>query len=247
MPTAAQEAYEVAKAARDANGEPNWELCQAEYERRLAERHRRPMTDARAAYRAMDGRGRINSREEWEQNVAEATAEYQRGAFLIEQLGAERHLAPTLMAVLLVLRRRLVDEHGATTAAELMLIDLAVISYYHTLRINGWIGNFAALIEHEFFGKEGPSAKFEQRYGRGSREIQGLRFEDNVHRIGEQLLPLLDRCNRMMLRNLKALKALREGPTPSVSIGSAGQVNVATNQTNAMRVTAEGPERSHLR
>ena len=59
------------------------------------------------------------------------------------------------MAVLLVLRRRLIDEHGATTAAELMLIDVAVLSYYHTLRINGWIGNFAPLIESEFFGTSG--------------------------------------------------------------------------------------------
>ncbi len=239
MPSAAKEAYDIVNAARDANGEADWDSFQAEYERRLAERHERLMTDARAAYRAMDGWGSVKSQEEWEQAVAEASEEYEHGGFLIDQLGAERHLDPTLMAVLLVLRRRLVDEHGATTAAELMLIDLAVISYYHTLRINGWVGNFAALIEADFFDKEGPSAKFEKRYGRGTREIRGLRVEDHVHRIGEQLLPLLDRCNRMMLRNLKALKTMREGPTPSLSIGSAGQVNVAMNQANAMRDSAD--------
>ncbi len=82
MPTAAQEAYEVAKAARDANGEPDWAVYEAEYERRLAERHQRLMTDARAAYRAMDGWGRINSREEWEQNCSSHPAPrfLQRGA-----------------------------------------------------------------------------------------------------------------------------------------------------------------------
>ncbi len=243
MPSPAREAYAAVVEARDANGETDWTALQAEYqaeyERRLAERHKRLLTDARAAYRAMDGWGSIKSREEWEQAVADACEEYEHGGFLIDQLGAERHLDPPLMAVLLVLRRRLVDEHGATTAAELMLIDLAVLSYYHTLRINGWIGNFAALIEHEFFDKQGPSAMFEQRYGRGSREIRGLRVEDHVHRIGEQLLPLLDRCNRMMLRSLRALKTLREGATPSVSIGSAGQVNVAMNQANAMRGDSE--------
>lgn len=37
-----------------------------------------------------------------------------------------------------------------------------------------------------------------------------------------------------MLRNLKALKAVREVPAPSVSIGSAGQVNVGTTQANAI-------------
>ena len=44
-------------------------------------------------------------------------------------------------------------------------------------------------------------------------------------------MPLLDRCNRM-LRYLNRLGALREGPVPTVSIGSAGQVNVAGEQVN---------------
>jgi hypothetical protein len=44
-----------------------------------------------------------------------------------------------------------------------------------------------------------------------------------VRRVAEELLPLLDCCNRTMLSNLKALKNLREGPLPSVSIGSAGR------------------------
>ncbi len=55
------------------------------------------------------------------------------------------------MAVLLTLRRRLIDEHGAETSAELMLIDSAVLSHYDTLRINGWIGNFAQWLEAESF------------------------------------------------------------------------------------------------
>src|SRR5215212_1645622 len=231
MPSAAQEAYAAVVEARAENGETDWTASQAEY---LAE-YERLMTDARASYRAMDGWSTVKSREDWDQTVERARDEYDGGAFLINRLGSERHVDPTLMAVLLVLRRGLIDEHGATTAAELMLIDLAIISYYHTLRINGWVGNFAGLIEHEFFQKEGPSAKLQKRYGRGSNEIQGLRVEDYIHRVGEELLPLLDRCNRMMLRNLKALKTLREGPARSVSIGSAGQVNVATNQANGMR------------
>jgi hypothetical protein len=48
-------------------------------------------------------------------------------------------------------------------------------------------------------------------------------------------MPLLDRSNRMLLRNLKALKAMRQAPAPNVSIGNAGQVNVATNQVNAVQ------------
>lgn len=171
MPSAAKEAYDVVDAARDANREADWSRYQAEYERRLAECHQRLMTDARASYRAMDGWGNVKSPEDWEQTVAQASDEYQRGAFLLDQLGAARHIEPTLMAVLLVPRRRLIDEHDARTAAELMLIDLAIISYYHTLRLNGWVGNFGLLIEGELFQKGGPSVKLQRSGEVGGRVI----------------------------------------------------------------------------
>jgi len=56
------------------------------------------------------------------------------------------------MAVLLTLRRRLVKEHGAETAAELMMVDTVVLAYYHQMRVTGWIGDFAQWLESEFFG-----------------------------------------------------------------------------------------------
>ena len=147
MPTPAEEALAVAKAAKTGE-DVDWELFQAEYERRLAERQEKLLHEARAAFRAMDGWATVKSQEDWQATVRKAAQDLDKGGFLIERLGAERHLDPELMATLLVLRRRLIDEHGATTAAELMLIDVAVLSYYHTLRINGWIGNFAFLIDH---------------------------------------------------------------------------------------------------
>ena len=57
-------------------------------------------------------------------------------------------------------------------------------------------------------------------------------------------MPLLDRSNRMLLRHLKALKALREGPIPSVSIGSTGQVNVAGEQVNTATTAAVEADRA---
>src|SRR4051794_32937035 len=108
-----------------------------------------------------------------------------------------------------------------------MLIDVAVLSFYQTIRIDGWIGNFARLVEHEFFGTQGLSAKLADRYGRHNGKIDGLSVESHVERIGEQLMPLMDRANRMMLRNLRALQTRRQPPSAAVSIASAGQVNVA--------------------
>jgi hypothetical protein len=173
------------------------------------------------------------SEADWLATIDQADAHLASGLFLIDRLGAERYLDPPLMAALLVLRRGLIDDHGATTAAELMLIDSAVLAFYHQLRINGWIGDLAAQVEFEFFRSDSPTAKLKAEYGAGAATIRGLKVEELVRRLAEQLMPLLDRSNRMLLRNLKALKALREAAGPSVSIGSVGQVNVAANQINA--------------
>ena len=91
-----------------------------------------------------------------------------------------------------------------------MLVDGAVLSYYHMLRINGWIGNFAQWLESEFFTKDSltirpqnPSSGYTHRCDRQPP----LWIEHIVERIREQLLPLFDRSNRVMIRNLKALQA----------------------------------------
>ena len=232
MPSAEDQALAAAQAApRDADGALDKQVYRAEYERAVAERHQRLKTEAQATLRALDGWSHIESQEDWLATLRQADADLGSGGFLIERLGAERYLDPVLMATLVALRRRLIDDHDAETAAEIMLIDSAVLSFYHTIRINGWIGDVASKVEFEFFRSDSPTAKLKDQYGAGADNIRGLKVEDLIKRLVEQLMPLLDRSNRMMLRNLKALRALRDA-APTVSIGSAGQVNLATNQIN---------------
>jgi hypothetical protein len=150
---------------------------------------------------------------------------------LIERLGGERYIDPDLMAALMVLRRQLIEDHDARTAAELMMIDVALLAHYHTLKISGWIGNLAVVAETEFFGEASLTAKLDRRYG-PKTEVRGLRVEELVQRLTEELMPLLERSNRMMLRNLKALKEHRRAPAPNVSISQAQQVNVGAQQVN---------------
>jgi hypothetical protein len=148
------------------------------------------------------------------------------------------------MAVLIGLRRRLIEEHGATTTAEVMIVDMAVLAYYHEMRITGWIGDFSQWLEAEFFRKGSLGVRTHE-FGEGKPgvKVRGLRVEEIVERLAEKLMPLLDRSNRMMLRNLKALREYRRPPSPSVSIGQAGQVNVAGVQSNESRPRGDDPGR----
>ncbi len=165
----------VAREERD-ELEVAWRAWEAERSRRAEHlRH-----DARAVYRAVEGWQRVQTADGWEQTCDEAHESYRSGRFLIERLGAERYLDPELMAVLWGLRQALLAETGGT-AAERMLVDLAVMAYHRALRLQGWAGNLEGLVEAEFFGEAGPSARFERRYGRES----GLAVEERLQRLGE--------------------------------------------------------------
>ncbi len=81
-------------------------------------------------------------------------------------------------------------------------------------------------------------------FGQRPGKRPGRRFsvEEDVRRLSEQLMPLSDRANRMLIRNLKAIKELRQGLVPAIAIGRAEHVTV-TNGRNG-RPRRNGIERS---
>ena len=140
---------------------------------------------------------------------------YEDGSFLINRLGAEGVIDQDLVVVLLDLRRRLIGEYGDTPAT-MMLIDRAVAAYQDFIRITGWTGNTALMVEAEFFGRDKPSAAFEDRHGRGGSEIRGLTVEEYINRLAQDLIPLAERCSRVMREALAALEATRATPSQAV-------------------------------
>ena len=106
----------------------------------------------------------LDTDEDWKRLAERARGDYDKGTFLLDRLGAQGLLDPTLSAVLIELRRRLVADYGSSAAAT-MLIDQAVVAYHNFIRVTGWTGNTALTVEAEFFGRDQPSAKFEDRYG----------------------------------------------------------------------------------
>jgi hypothetical protein len=150
-----------------------------------------------------------------ERQIERVLASYEDGSFLIDRLGAEGVIDRDLVVVLLDLRRRLIGEYGDTPAL-VMLIDRAVAAYQDFIRIAGWTGNAALMVEAEFFGRDRPRAEFRDRYGREGREIRGLTVEEYINRLGQDLIPLAEGCGRVMREALAALETLRAGPRPVV-------------------------------
>jgi hypothetical protein len=174
----------------------------------------------------------VGTVEAWQATCEDAAKRYQSGRFLVERQGAQRVLEPQLMATLWQLREALMDEYGVESPAMTMVIDLAVMTYANSLRVQGWIGDLSLVIEQELFAEDSLKVKLRQQYG---AQFDGFAAEEALRRLREQLLPLFERVNRQLLQNLQALPRNHQGSSPMVAIGQAGHVNVAQQQVHIQR------------
>lgn len=180
---------------------------------------------ARGTFEAIKGRRGARTEEYWQELVAKAKLDYDSGNFLIGRMGACRQLDLPLVATLLQVRKELLNGIDSPTAGDRMLADSAIIAYRNLLRIQGWIGSLCLVVERELFGQRSLDDVI------GSTEAAEVNVQ--VERLEQILLPALDRCHRMLIRALDRLEARKSGkPSASISIGSAGQVNLASNIQN---------------
>ena len=141
---------------------------------------------------------------------------------------ADYCLEPELMATLAQLRQELLTGIESPTAADKMVADSAVLAYRNMLRVQGWIGNLCLVVERELYGQ----APLNELHG----HTVGKQLTNEIVRLEEVLMPLLERCHRMMARSIAHLDSRRRKPTTtSVTVGQAGQVNVdCTSQTRSL-------------
>ncbi len=160
-----------------------------------------------------------------QQQVERVLTSYEDGSFLIDRLGAGLVVDQDLAVVLLNLRRRLIDEYGTGPAA-MMLIDRAIAAYRDFIRISGWTGNTALMVEAEFFGRDRPIPQLRDRHGQEGRKIRGLTVEEYINRLGQDLIPLAERCARVMREALAALEATRGAPSQAVERSRPARISV---------------------
>ena len=185
-----------------------------------AEAHEKRVVAESNAQFQEEGRRGIRREEDWHAMFQQAKINYGSGRFLLQQLGAERYLEPELMATLTQLRQGLLAGIENPTAADTMMADSAIIAYRNMLRMEGWIGSLCLVVERELFGQ----APLNELHG----HTVGTQLTQEIARLEDVLMPLLERCHRMMTKSFAHLEAHRsQGPRrASVMVGQAGQVNV---------------------
>ena len=180
---------------------------------------------AQGTFAAVKGRRGASNEEYWQEVFAKAKLDYDSGNFLIGRMGACRQLDLPLVATLIHLRQQLLEGIENPTARDQILADCAGVAYRNFFRIQGWLGSTCALVERELFGQLSLEDVL------GSAEAREVNVQ--VAHLEQTLLPAHDRAQRMLLRALDRLEARKSGKSSStISIGSAGQVNVASTVQN---------------
>jgi hypothetical protein len=168
----------------------------------------------------------IKTQDEWNTAKQNSLKDYFSGKFLLDSIGGAKDNRPTLVAVLLQLRLGWIEEYELTTIPELMVLDFALLSYYHFLKAQNIIGNLEWATSFEFFEQDNPKLKLDKNY-----KPKEFSSEEHVEKMTESLLPTLDRFNKMFLRNLKALRDLKRS-NAVLNIGNVGQLNIGERQIN---------------
>ena len=152
---------------------------------------------ARTSHEFVAGPAGVRTPEKWEKIVEEAGDKIADGGYLLSQLGAERHIDYETTAAILALRQNLIAEKRAVTASAIMAIDSALIGYANLMRLQRLIGNVCLVTERELFGQEALSTIHGPQVGD--------RLEEQIRNITDRLIPLQEKCQKMMLRSLSAI------------------------------------------
>ena len=173
----------------------------------------------------------IKTQKQFDKKRNEVLEDYKNGNFFIERLGRHREVDFPLTMTIVNLRREWIKEYDIKTAPEYMLIDAAFISYFHFIRLNEAINNNMASIEWNLFMLDVPSFVPKKDGVKFTTSNSRSLAENLAHRLTDVLQPVLEQYNRMLIKNLKALRDLRRGNI-LLNIGIIGQMNLGDKQIN---------------
>lgn len=177
----------------------------------------------------------ITTEKQWLKLRERMHGEYKNGQFFFETIGMQRNFDPDFLAVLINLRQVWIKDYDIKTAPEFMLLDSALIAYYHQIKLHSMVGNMEAKVERQFFTQEELDYSYPKK-GNTTYDFSkpNIAIENIIDSTINKTIPLLDKFNRMFLRNLKALRDLKRSNI-NLNIGNVGQINVGKEQVNIQK------------
>ena len=174
--------------------------------------------------------------------LEQAIEDYASGKFFLEELSLFFEVDPRLSTTVYALRQQWIEDYDLKTVPEFMLLDQIMLAYFQAIRLNKEVAKMLSLTEESLYMYDTPMAKL-QSYRRIDNKFDHFVAKEHIKQLQDSLLPFIERFNQMFLRNLRALRELKEHPI-NINIGQAGQVNLAEQQVNIQPKKAS-PRKSH--
>ena len=169
----------------------------------------------------------LQTQEDWERATELLDEDYRSGQFLLDTLGADRYVETRISMTILLIRKKMIEDLQIESAAEFMLMDAALMANYNGIKLQRMFGDLVTQVERELFHDNSLSVNLKEG---GNLEVANFKVEDMLNRASDKLMNLIDRTNKMMIRNIKAIRDLKAG---TLSIRAA-QVNIAQQQVNQL-------------
>ena len=200
------------------------------------------VNDSRRSWAAMQGWDAVTTQAEWDATMDKTVEEWHSGALFIRMLGGERYLDPPRTALMYHLWHHFVGTYRPQGPAEYLAIAMALFAFHQLIRVNEFTGNLMGRVEHQFFDTAPLTVQVRERDGERGRTTPEARIigQEALAQVGRDALPLMDRLNRMVIRNLRALRDLQAAPL-ALNVGSIGQLNLGQVQTNVARPSETQP------
>ena len=179
---------------------------------------------------------KLKTQGDWERAYELAEDSFLSGQFLINNLGADRYVEPNIAVTLIVLRQKLIQDMQLDSAAEYMMMDVALTANYNFIKAQRMFGDLAVLIEKELFQEDSLSLNLKAD---GSLDLNTFKVDAMLDRASDSLMVLIDKSSKLMIVSLKALRDYKSG---ALSI-RAEQINIGNQQVNQM-VEAKNKKRT---
>ena len=201
------------------------------------------VNDSRRSWAAMQGWDAVQTQADWDATMDRTVEEWHSGELFIRMLGGQRYLDPPHTALLYHLWHQFVGTYRPAGPGEYLAIAMALFAFHHLVRVNEFAGNMAARLEFEFFDTAPLQVRLTERDGTPKRAGQAARIagREALEQFERDALPLMDRLNRMVIRNLQALRDLQAAPL-ALNVQNYGQLNVGQAQTNLSKAQQVQPE-----
>ena len=140
----------------------------------------------------MDGRIGLHP-EQYPEYLDMAGDDDREGRFFLERISLFYLVSPQLSLTVYELRQAWIRQYGIKTVPEYMLLDQAMLAYFHVIRTNKEIANLFSLLDDSLYCPDEPLVRIVAEGQKRGWKVDRFNAEDHLRKLQDVLLSVMER------------------------------------------------------